>query len=185
MLDPFQNSMPEPNTGCWLWLGDLSRDGYARHNGRMVTRILWRQIHKHLPNDWQVDHKCCVRSCVNPNHLEAVTAQENIYRIHERKGVKVCRDPDTCMYGHSMLDPKNVLKRSDAGTVRCRTCRNEGSNRRQKERRDRDPEYKAASYDANKRWRQRVNQDPVKLEKRRKYHREYMRARRAKERSDV
>jgi hypothetical protein len=23
-------SMPEPNTGCWLWLGTIRRDGYGQ-----------------------------------------------------------------------------------------------------------------------------------------------------------
>ena len=39
-----------------------------------------RQHHGPIPPDRQLDHLCRVPACVNPDHLEPVTAAENIRR---------------------------------------------------------------------------------------------------------
>ena len=76
---------PEPNTGCWLWTNALCQ-GYGkvnwRHGGRyfslMAHRLSWFLRHGTLPPDGLVlDHMCRVRSCVNPDHVRAVTPTVN------------------------------------------------------------------------------------------------------------
>jgi hypothetical protein len=77
---------PEPNTGCYLWTGATSAQGYgvtyvATINGsklmayahRMAVELSGRRIKPGLT----VDHLCRVRGCVNPAHLEVVTIKEN------------------------------------------------------------------------------------------------------------
>src|SRR5438105_3395615 len=52
------------------------------------------QIPKHL----QIDHRCRVRCCINPQHLELVTVRENVLR-----GVGITArnvQKDTCPEGH-------------------------------------------------------------------------------------
>ena len=39
-------SMPEPNSGCLLWLGALNESGYGRV--KHLRRFLHRVIHVHL-----------------------------------------------------------------------------------------------------------------------------------------
>lgn len=73
----------EPNTGCWLWLGYVDGAGYGqvRHEGRTTCAHLavYRELRgEHSTED--LDHRCRVRSCVNPEHLEPVSHRENMRR---------------------------------------------------------------------------------------------------------
>jgi len=43
-------------------------------------RYFYRKYKGEIPKNWQIDHLCRNKICVNPLHLEAVTAQENIHR---------------------------------------------------------------------------------------------------------
>ena len=81
--------VPEPNSGCHLWLGLVSDKGYARfsvYGGTMSGhRFAWFAQHGPLPRGASyhgtvLDHLCRVRSCVNPRHLDPVTQKINIRR---------------------------------------------------------------------------------------------------------
>jgi HNH endonuclease len=70
--------------GCWIWIGSISPEGYARlHKGgspKQGHRISY-EIHKgEIPKGFDLDHLCRVRCCVNPDHLEPVTRKENLNR---------------------------------------------------------------------------------------------------------
>ena len=75
---------PEPNTGCWLWIGARLRDGYGElFVNRVVRRahlVAYTLYRGPIPIGLEADHTCRVRSCVNPWHLEFVTHVENIRR---------------------------------------------------------------------------------------------------------
>jgi hypothetical protein len=111
-------AMPEPNSGCWLWTGAVMRNGYgAFHVPAMGTglahRVAYILFNGEIPSDLQIDHRCRVRHCVNPDHLEPVTAAENLRRGREARG------PSTvCQRGHSMADC--II---EGGVRRCRVCR--------------------------------------------------------------
>lgn len=75
--------------GCWRWTWSKQTNGYGqwRLNGPLVlAHHIAYVLHKGpIPDGLQLDHKCEQRDCVNPDHLEAVTAQENIRRIRMRR----------------------------------------------------------------------------------------------------
>jgi hypothetical protein len=77
---------PEPNSGCWLWMGSISPNGYAyvyvqaKRGPDLVHRILYEQKNGYIPTGLELDHLCRVRCCVNPDHLEPVTRRENVRR---------------------------------------------------------------------------------------------------------
>src|SRR6516164_7314046 len=73
--------IPEPNSGCWLWFGVQTKDGYGRWGGganrKLAHRISYERAKGPVPIGMQIDHLCRVRCCVNPDHLEVVTPLEN------------------------------------------------------------------------------------------------------------
>jgi hypothetical protein len=58
--------MPEPNSGCWLWLGK-THDGRAWFRNLAAARVMWRMLHG-TPRG-HVWHTCANLLCVNPGHL--------------------------------------------------------------------------------------------------------------------
>src|SRR5216684_4901521 len=80
----FDRSIPEPNSGCWLWVNATTPAGYGQvklpENRKLssVHRLSYEIVHGPIPAGLQIDHKCRVRCCINPNHLRAVTIKTNV-----------------------------------------------------------------------------------------------------------
>lgn len=74
-------------TGCWDWTGTVGRGGYAviSFHGRyyQAHRLLHDLTFGPTPADFDVDHRCRNRSCVNPDHTESVPHGENVRRAFD------------------------------------------------------------------------------------------------------
>ena len=118
-MDTFWNKVNKTET-CWLWTGAKTIKGYGivSRKGRLakVHRVAYALIKGEIPEGLVIDHLCRVRLCVNPDHLEAVTTQENTKR--SLKSTKT-----HCIRGHKLIG-NNLITRKD-GSRRCRACNNE------------------------------------------------------------
>ena len=116
--------MPEPNSGCWLWMGGLYSAGYAAlHVGRnryISAHRFSYELHKGpIPEGFHIDHLCRVCCCVNPDHLEAVVPRVNILRGIGHSAVNFKKE--FCKRGHE-LSGEN-LHISPSGRRICVICR--------------------------------------------------------------
>lgn len=116
---------PEPNTGCWLWtLGDNGR-GYGRvkYNGRQLQahRLFYEFMVGPIPEGLELDHKCRVTFCVNPDHLEPVPHKENVRRGSAADSViRRQRSKTHCPYGHEYAGANLVIRSN--GSRACKSC---------------------------------------------------------------
>lgn len=78
-------------SGCWEMSGVHDRDGYAQFHRYQKTskahRVSYEWHNGKIPVGLTIDHLCENKGCVNPEHLEAVTREEN-GRRHNAKGYK-------------------------------------------------------------------------------------------------
>lgn len=91
--------IPEPNSGCWLWVGRIGKSRYPRMfadgRTRSAHRISWELFHGEIPDGLCVCHKCDVPSCVNPGHMFLGTRSDNMSdckhkgRLRYQKGTEV------------------------------------------------------------------------------------------------
>lgn len=120
--------IPEPNSGCWLWLGAII-GSKSKFNGYGCTwfageristhRLMYTQFIGKIPIGKEMDHKCRVTLCCNPMHLEPVSHLVNSLRgIAGQHAIEKAKNALICKRGHPWTK-ENTNK--DGG---CRICKN-------------------------------------------------------------
>jgi hypothetical protein len=136
-LEKIVNRFISQANGCW-YLGNTkpNNKGYATTkigwpNSKTVKghKLSWIFYYGDIPKGMVIDHLChdpkvCVggdicehRKCVNPEHLQLVTASEN-----NAKTVRVLKFRTHCKNGHELKD--NIYIYSNGKRKGCATCMN-------------------------------------------------------------
>lgn len=129
------------DNGCWHWTTTITDDGYGRAeriNGspaKMAHRAVYMALVGPIPDGLHLGHVChdrdescrggigCLhRRCVNPEHLQPMTLQENSAAAAGRPA----RRRTHCRHGHAMT-PDNTYEHG--GCRSCRTCRRDANRR--------------------------------------------------------
>lgn len=117
--------MPEPNSGCWIWMGTLTPSGYGsftlNRRGVRAHRAVFEAHKGQIPPGLVLDHLCRNRCCVNPDHLEPVTTKINCQRGVGPTALNYHKT--LCYRGHE-LTAGNLLP-SKEGYRLCATCARE------------------------------------------------------------
>lgn len=99
---------PEPNTGCWLWVGKTNWCGYGElHKKDNEYKMIFAHrysyaIHKGLfDENLKVLHTCDQPCCINPDHLFLGTQQDNISDMDAKKRRKCGRGVN---HGHAKIN---------------------------------------------------------------------------------
>jgi hypothetical protein len=110
-----------------VWVGAKTKPdwrGYAIYGLEGKTTLLHRELWKNyrgpLRDDQQLDHLCRNRACINLDHLEPVSCQENHLRGYGLSSENAGKTH--CPKGHEYSDENTYL--SD-GRRHCRACRAE------------------------------------------------------------
>lgn len=100
---------PEPNSGCWLWVGVTNEKGYgqlyAPPRNMVGAHTVSYELFKGPRNGYHVLHQCDVACCVNPAHLRLGTHQEN---MKEREARQRRKPPKGEMNGRAKLTEELV-----------------------------------------------------------------------------
>jgi hypothetical protein len=75
--------IPEPNSGCWIWLGAQDHKGYGK--------VWWKgradRIHRIVKRFRRTaHHKCFNTLCANPDHLADISRAKNSHLGHFDQG---------------------------------------------------------------------------------------------------
>lgn len=100
----------ERGDGCWRWTGSDRGNGYGclKVNGQVVSAhvVSWLMHYHEIPDGCVIAHKCDNRNCVNPDHLEAISASQNNRDANERLGRKYAKGAEV----HSAVLSDEIIR---------------------------------------------------------------------------
>lgn len=128
-----KHSIPEPNTGCWLWTGCCAKGKFnyskirIKNKCLLAHRVSYEEFIGPIKNNLFVLHKCDTPSCINPNHLFVGTASDNMQDMVNKNRHPVFYKKTECIRGHAFSKENTRLQKIPGKTILkkvCRKCQN-------------------------------------------------------------
>jgi hypothetical protein len=93
----FCSLLPEEN-GCVLWPRHRDRKGYGQvrlgERAHWAHRVFYAFFKGPIPEGMTIHHTCANSGCVNPEHLELATVEDNTREGNSRRGLPAKPDDD-------------------------------------------------------------------------------------------
>lgn len=149
--------IPEPNSGCFLWIGGLSKVGYGvigRGGGRSAGvvyahRLSFELTYGPIPEGKEICHRCDNRACVNPAHLFLGSRADNMRDAASKGRLSPQAHPERQRRGEN--HPNALL--NDAVVRSIRRLRSKGQSYSEIANRHSIPKSLVAQVAARKTWR--------------------------------
>jgi len=138
LAERFWPKVAKADVGCWDWLASTNWDGYGyirNPSGSDRAHVVaYELMVGPVPEGLHLDHLCCNRGCVRPDHLEPVTHQENVHRgrvgaVNRARGLAQTH----CKYGHPFNEVNTYARKDREGSRMCRACDRERHRRKREE----------------------------------------------------
>ena len=134
-------TIPEPNTGCWFWLGNqygrderpkFKMDG-RQHSISRIACVVFHGAPDIRDRSWFACHHCDTPSCVNPAHLYVGDKSTNMRDDYRRGARPAGPQISRCSRGHD-LSPETTYwekptPRRPFGARVCKECHRENQRR--------------------------------------------------------
>ncbi len=109
---------------CWIWTAFRQPAGgygkfFLADRCLLAHRWSYEFFHGEIPDGLHLDHLCRTTACVNPWHLEPVTARVNVVVRGRGTSARNARKTE-CLRGHPFNADNTYLSRS--GKRDCRRC---------------------------------------------------------------
>lgn len=102
------------STGCWIWTGYITDDGYGvmRHNHatKLAHRIAYELHYKRDPAGKEVCHSCDTPACINPAHLFLGDHKANMQDAARKGRIKGLRQRPTGILTDAKVAEIRALK---------------------------------------------------------------------------
>ncbi len=138
-----QNNVILNKRGCWEWQGSTTSQGYGtlQHKKKRygAHRVSYFLKNKKIDPTLVIDHICSNTICINPEHLQQVTMQENINLERKRRGQNFTKGDFNvttlplslingfCKHGHVISTINDLLVSKIRNTYRlsyqCKSCK--------------------------------------------------------------
>lgn len=107
--------------GHWLWIGAHKPSGYGMFffdgNENFIAHRASYIMHKGpIADDLDVDHTCGVKSCVNPDHLRAVSERVNALENNTSPMARNSKKTH-CKHGHPYTETNTALYSRKGGVT--------------------------------------------------------------------
>ncbi len=122
--------------GCWIWIRGMFRDGYGAIVIAGKTRRAHRVAYEYAYNvtltpDQFLHHKCRIKACIHPEHLEIVSQL-----THTDSAIYGNKEKTHCPHGHEYTPANNYWDKYEKRRecLQCKLIRSNRQYRRNKQR---------------------------------------------------